>query len=86
MGAFGIIAILSGLYAIVGNIAVHAALVERKVPVRFMWSGTPFYLYNLCVREPEKAGIGLRKFAFSTNIAFFLAFAMAFLETVFGNH
>ena len=86
MSTPAILAALSGLYAIFGNIVVYVVLIDRKIPVSFMWSGTPFYLYRVCGREPDKTGIVLKRFALSTNIAFFLTFALVFLDTVVQNH
>jgi hypothetical protein len=59
-------------YAVLGNFAVYIILASRKVPVRFGWAGTPFYLYRVCVQaSPEMPR--LRTFALSANIAALLA-------------
>lgn len=59
-------------YAVVGNALVLFALTRRNVPIQFLWAGTPGYLYRRCVSE--KVGIGLQRFAFSTNVALLIAF------------
>jgi hypothetical protein len=59
-------------YAVLGNFAVYVILVSRKVPVRFGWAGTPFYLYRVCV-QASPAMPRLRTFALSTDIAALLA-------------
>ena len=67
--------VLAVLYAVIGNGIVFLFLARRKVPLRFMWSGTPFYLYGVCKRlsPPMPA---LKAFALSTNIALLLAFPL----------
>jgi hypothetical protein len=64
--------VLTVLYAVVGNTMVLLILIRRKAPLRFMWSGTPFYLYGMCNRlsPPSPA---LKAFALSTNIALIVA-------------
>jgi hypothetical protein len=59
-------------YAVLGNVAVYIILASRKVPVRFGWAGTPFYLYRVCA-QASPAMPCLRTFALSTNIAALLA-------------
>jgi hypothetical protein len=60
-------------YAVIGNAAVYVILVRRKVPVRFLWAGTPGYLYGVCCRAAPTIPRILRIFALSTNIAVLLA-------------
>ncbi len=60
-------------YAVTGNAIVFLLLRRRKVPLNFMWSGTPGYLYRRCVDSGAAVGVTLRRFALSTNIAFFAA-------------
>ena len=67
--AFG----LSVLYAVLGNVVVYWLLVRRRVAVRFFWSGTPGYLYRVCAQATPSVGIHLRRFAYSTNVAFLAA-------------
>jgi hypothetical protein len=65
--------VFSGLYAVLGNIIVYFILIRRKVTLRSIWAGTPGYLYRICVKERAIVGSRLRRFAFSTNIAFLVA-------------
>lgn len=60
-------------YSVVGNALVLLVLIRRKTPLRFMWAGTPFYLYGICNRSTPPTSRALRGFALSTNIALFLA-------------
>jgi hypothetical protein len=60
-------------YAAIGNTAVLLILLGRKIPLRFIWAGTPFYLYGLCNRATPPTSRALRAFALSTNIALLLA-------------
>jgi len=60
-------------YAVIGNAAVLWILIRRGVQVRFLWSGTPGYLYRICAENTSTVGKGLRGFALSTNIAFIVA-------------
>jgi hypothetical protein len=64
------------LYAVLGNIIVYFILIHRKVPLRSIWAGTPAYLYRICVRERTLVGDSLRRFAFTTNVAFLVAMAL----------
>jgi hypothetical protein len=59
-------------YAAIGNAVVGLVLLRRKIPVRFMWSGTPFYLYGACTRMTPRSRT-LIAFALSTNISLLLA-------------
>jgi len=61
----------SGVYAIVGNIIVYFTLIHRGIPVRSLWARTPTYLYRICAKATPSVGKSLRRFAFSTDIAFF---------------
>jgi hypothetical protein len=70
---FIIIFAFSCLYAVLGNIVVYFILIRRKVPLRFIWAGTPGYLYRICSKERTIVGDRLRLFALSTNIAFLVA-------------
>ncbi len=70
-----IIFALSVLYAVLGNIIVYIILIRRKVGLRFIWTGTPGYLYRVCLKERTIVGNRLCRFAFSTNIAFLVAVA-----------
>lgn len=69
----GIASALCITYAALGNAFVLVALTRRKTPVRFIWAGTPFYLYRICNRSEPPASRALRIFALSTNIAVLLA-------------
>jgi hypothetical protein len=71
MSLFG----FSVLYAVLGNAAVYFILRHREVPMRSIWAGTPGYLYRVCCGT-SVAGLGLRRFALSTNIAGLLAFLL----------
>ena len=64
-------------YAIVGNAIAYVILARRGIPVRFLWAGTPGYLYRVSSEDP-RAGASLRRYCLSTNIAFVLAFVFAF--------
>ena len=59
--------------AAIGNAAVLLVLIVRKIPLRFIWAGAPFYLYRVCNRATPPTSRALRAFALSTNIAFLLA-------------
>lgn len=67
-----IIFTVSAAYAVLGNVAVYLALTRRNVPLRFIWAGTPGYLYRICVASPAVSP-GLCRFALSTNVAFIIA-------------
>ena len=69
LGAF----VVCGVYAVFGNVVVYITLVRHGIPVRFMWAGTPGYLYRICATPNPALGPGLRRFALSTNIAFVVA-------------
>jgi hypothetical protein len=69
---------ISVSYAVIGNATVLWILIRRGVEVRFLWSGTPGYLYRICAQNASAAGKGLRRFALSTNIAFIVAILAAF--------
>lgn len=75
-----IIFTVSVAYAVLGNVAVYLALTRRKVPLHFIWVGTPGYLYRICVASPA-VGPGLCRFAFSTNVAFLVACVASILVT-----
>jgi hypothetical protein len=70
-----IIFVASVSFAVLGNAIVYIILVHRKVPLRSFWAGTPGYLYRVCVNSPS-VGTRLRRFAFSTNIAFLTAIVL----------
>lgn len=72
MNAFILIFVFSVAYAVLGNVAVYVILARREVPIRFMWAGTPTYLYRLCRQSPA-VGVALRRFAASTDVAFLVA-------------
>jgi hypothetical protein len=74
-----IVLVLSGVYAIFGNIAIYFILVRRGIPVRTIWAGTPTYLYRICVKASPPVGQRLRRFAFSTDVAFLVAMLMGIL-------
>ncbi len=65
---------VSVTYATVANAVVFIALRRRHVPFRFVWSGTPGYLYRKCVEAGPMVGTGLRRVALTANIALLLAF------------
>jgi len=60
------------IHAVIGNAIVGFILLRRKVPLRLMWAGTPFYLYGVCKHTVPPAGRALQAFALSTNIALVL--------------
>jgi hypothetical protein len=64
---------LSVLYAVLGNAVVYFILLRRGVPTRSLWAGTPFYLYRVCLGAGPTVGVRLRRFAYSTDIAFLAA-------------
>ena len=66
-------------YAVVGNLIVYVILVQRGIPVRSLWAGTPTYLYRICLDATPSVGKSLRRFAFSTDIAFFVAMLVGFV-------
>jgi hypothetical protein len=66
---FGILFVVTVAYSVLGNAVVYFILVRRKVPLSFLWSGTPGYLYRKCVVSPEVVGTGLTRFALSTVVA-----------------
>ena len=70
--ALGSIFVFCVVYAVFGNLVVYLILSRRGVPMRFMWAGTPTYLYRVCAKSPD-VGVALRRFAASTNIAFVVA-------------
>jgi hypothetical protein len=76
---------LSVLYAVLGNAIVYLILIRRKARMSTMWAGTPGYLYRVCVNEPTIVGPRLRRFAFSTNIAFFVAMIVGFVFISLGS-
>ena len=65
--------------AALGNVVVYVLLRRRGVPIRFIWAGTPFYLYGLCVRAQPPVSAHLRRFALVTNIAFIAAIPLVLL-------
>jgi len=65
------------LYAVLGNVAVYVVLLRRGVSVKFMWAGTPGYLYRICHNAKRAVGTGLERFALSTNVALALAVLFA---------
>lgn len=74
--AIGFIFALSVVYAVLGNVVVFVILSRRRVPMRFMWAGTPTYLYRVC-RRSSAVGVLLRRFAASTDVAFVVAMLLA---------
>jgi hypothetical protein len=64
--------LVAALYGIFGNVIVWLMLTHRKVPLRFIWSGAPFYLYRVCNRMSPPSPT-LKAFALSTNVALILA-------------
>jgi hypothetical protein len=62
--------------AVFGNLLVYVLLTRRGVPVRFLWSGTPFYLYKLCVRAQPPVRPSVCRLALATNVAFIAAFVL----------
>jgi hypothetical protein len=64
---------LSITYAVVGNVVVLLILIRRRTPFRFIWAGTPLYLYGICNRSTPPTSRALTGFALSTNIALFVA-------------
>jgi hypothetical protein len=69
--------VIAILYGVIGNLVVWFVLSHRKVPMRFMMSAIPFYLYGACNRllPPSPA---LKRFALSTNVSFILAIPLLF--------
>ncbi len=68
-----IIFALSVLYAVLGNAIVRVILRRRGVPVRWLWAGTPGYLYRVCAQATPTVGNHLRGFAYSTDVAWLIA-------------
>ena len=60
-------------YGAIGNAVVLLILRRRKMPLRLIWSGTPFYLYGVCNRSSPPVGKVLTGVALSTNIALLAA-------------
>jgi hypothetical protein len=71
--AFAAAILVAGVAAALGNVVVYVSLCRRGVPVKFFWSGTPFYLYGLCVRAAPPVAPWLRRLALATNVVFILA-------------
>ena len=71
--------VAAGLTAVLGNVLVYILLSRRGVPINFMWSGTPFYLYKLCVHAQPPVPPSLCRLALVTNVAFIAAFVLGFL-------
>ena len=61
---------LVATYAVLGNMVVYFVLVQRQVPVRFIWAGTPCYLAGVCSKH--EPGTKLLWFARSTDVAFLI--------------
>jgi hypothetical protein len=59
-------------YSAVGNAVLYVLLRRRGVAFRFVWSGTPGYLYRVCRRSTPPLPRALTGFALSTYIAFIL--------------
>ena len=66
---------ISVAYAVLGNTAVYILLRRRNVLFRFIWSGTPGYLYGVCHRSFPPVPRSLTRLALSTNVALLLAIA-----------
>jgi hypothetical protein len=64
-------------FAAIGNAIAYILLVRRHLPVRFIWAGTPFYLYRICVRSNPPVPTLLRWFTLATNVAFIAACILA---------
>ena len=73
VNAMDIVFVLSTLYAVIGNAVVLLILASKNISTKFLWSGTPGYLYRVCAKEPT-AGPRLRCFALSTDVAFAVCF------------
>jgi hypothetical protein len=65
--------VLSVTYAVLGNAIVCLVLIRRKVSLSFFLAGTPGYLYRVCAQAGPVVGTPLRRFAWTTNVAFALA-------------
>lgn len=59
-------------YSVVGNALLYVILRRRGISFRFMWSGTPGYLYRVCRQSTTPLPRALTGFALSTYIAFIL--------------
>ena len=76
--------VASVLLAVFGNLIVYVRLVRRGIPVRFVWAGTPGYLYRTALRVDPAVAASVRALALVSVISFFLAFvlgAVAFMFT-----
>ena len=67
---------ISVVYAVFGNVLVYVLLARRGIAMRFMWVGTPGYLYRLCMGAEPPVSAWLKRFALSTNIAFVVAMVL----------
>jgi hypothetical protein len=68
--------VAAGITAVFGNLLVYILLTRQGVPAKFMWSGTPFYLYKVCVRAQPPVRRSLCRLALVTNVAFIAAFVL----------
>lgn len=59
-------------YSVLGNAVLYLILRRRGIPLRFMWSGTPGYLYGVCRHSKPPLPRALTGFALSAYIAFIL--------------
>jgi hypothetical protein len=75
--AFAITWMLVGVYAVVGNFLVYAMLVQRQIPVQFLWASTPGYLVRVCSENASLAGTKLLWFARSTVVALFVCLLLS---------
>ena len=73
MNVIRIVFAVSVVYAVLSNTVIYVMLVHRKVPLRHIWAGTPGYLYRVCA-ETQSVGPIMRRLAYSTNVAFLIAF------------
>jgi hypothetical protein len=67
------------LTAVVGNVIVYVLLARRGIPIRFVWAGTPFYLYKLSVRAQPPVRPSISHLALATNVAWIVAFVLGYL-------
>lgn len=68
----------SVLVAVVGNLIVYIKVTRSGIPVRFMWAGTPGYLYRAALRANPTVAALVRPIAFASNLGLLLAFVLGF--------
>lgn len=61
-----------GIYAVLGNLIAYTMLASHGVPVRFIFAGVPGYVYRASVEAGLGVSTNLRRFCFSTSVAFLI--------------